>query len=100
MKKEKTAERSGSRRKKISLKKAKELLLACHNEKTAKDIVYDQPYYCYLALRIAKEISVDVYGNDTHTFDFYNLFSALLGLMSDLCVPADVLKSFGFELVD
>ena len=87
-------------RKKISVEKAKELILACYKEETTEDIVYDQPYYRYEALRIAKEISIDAYGNDGHTPDFYNLFSALLGFKSSLCEPSEVLKALGFELVD
>lgn len=100
MEKVKLFDKEKVERKKISVEKAKKLFWACYKEETTEDIVYDQPYYRYVALRIAKEISIDAYGNDGHTNAFYNLFSALLEFQSCLYEPSEVLKSLGFELVD
>lgn len=85
---------------KISVRKAKELVLACYHEKTAEDKLCDEPFYRYQALRIAREISIDAYGNAQHDIDFYNMFSALLGFTCKTSEPIEALKSLGFELVD
>lgn len=100
MERVKLFDKEKAERKKISVKKAKKLIWACYREETTEDIVYDQPYYRYQAYQIAKEMSIDAYGNDRHTNAFYNLFSALLGFSSSFCEPSEVLKALGFELVD
>lgn len=83
----------------LSTTKIKELVVACNNEKTSDDLIY-KSFYFHKGLRISKEISIDVYGNDSHAYDFHDLFSAILGLSHTSSDIIEILKILGFELGD